>query len=301
MVNDARTEVPPKIRKAVIPAAGFGTRLFPASHAVKKELFPIVDRDGRAKPVILAIIEEALAAGVEEICLVVQPDDQPLFAEFFRPPGQANVDKLGADSREYLDGLSEIGARVSYAFQETQDGFGHAVFCAREQVGDESFLLMLGDHLCVSNTGVSCAAQLMQVYEKAGGSVVGLKVTPGAEVHRYGCAGGSWSGDDKILAISEFVEKPSIEVARQRLVVDGVEPGHFLTIFGQYILGPQIFEYLEHNIANNVRERGEFQLTSCLDRLRAEHGCAGFVVDGTRYDVGVPEAYREAVTEFGRR
>ena len=289
-----------KIRKAVIPAAGFGTRLFPASKALKKELFPIVDRDGRCKPVILAIVEEALGAGIEEVCLIVQEGDQPVFENFFcSPPKPENLDKLSSDSRDYLEYLRDIGGKISFAIQKTQDGFGHAVFCARDWVGGEPFLLMLGDHLCRSNTDLSCAEQLLRVYEKTAESVVGLRVTPADRVHLYGCAAGEWADDGSVLSITEFIEKPSAEDARRRLVVEGVEEDHFLTIFGQYILEPQIFDYLGDNITRDLRERGEFQLTSCLDRLRRENGCSGYIIDGTRYDVGVPDAYRQAVMEFG--
>jgi UTP-glucose-1-phosphate uridylyltransferase/mevalonate kinase len=290
-----------KVRKAVVPAAGFGTRLFPASKAMKKELFPIVDHDGRAKPVIMAIIEEALEAGIEEVCLVVQEEDQPLFENFFCvPPRPENLNKLSKESRKYLQHVLDIGHKISFAIQDTQDGFGHAVYCAKDWVGNEPFLLMLGDHLYDSNSDMTCAEQLMRVYDKTRESVVGLRVSPADEIHLYGCAGGDWKEDESVLSITEFIEKPSVEEARNRLMVDGIEEGHFLTIFGQYILKPEIFAYLEENIAHNLREKGEFQLTSCLDRLRQDDGVTGYLVDGKRYDVGVPDAYRQTVMEFRR-
>jgi UTP-glucose-1-phosphate uridylyltransferase/mevalonate kinase len=291
-----------KIRKAVIPAAGFGTRLFPASKALKKELFPIIDSDGRAKPVIMAIIEEALEAGIEEICLVVQKEDQPLYEDFFCvPPRPENLNKLSDESRQYLDHVLDIGHRISFAIQDTQDGFGHAVYCAKDWVGNQPFLLMLGDHLYESSRDVTCAEQLMRVYEKTRQSVVGLRVTPADEIHLYGCAGGAWKDDESVLSITELIEKPSVEEARKRLSVEGVEEGHFLTIFGLYILEPEIFGYLEENIAHNLREKGEFQLTSCLDHLRQDDGVSGYLVDGKRFDVGVPDAYRQTIIQFRRR
>jgi UTP-glucose-1-phosphate uridylyltransferase len=290
-----------KVRKAVIPAAGFGTRLFPASKALKKELFPIIDRDGRAKPVILAIVEEALEAGIEEICLVVQGEDQALFEDFFcLPPRPENLNKLSAESRDYLDHILEVGNKISFAIQDTQEGFGHAVFCARDWVGEEPFLLMLGDHVTDSASDVSCAEQLMRVYEKVQGSVVGLRITPADEIHLYGCVGGTWADEESILSITQFIEKPSVEEAAKHLAVDGIEDGHYLTVFGQYILKPEVFDYLGENIAHNLRERGEFQLTSCLDRLRQDDGFSGYLIDGVRYDVGVPEAYRRTMMDFRR-
>ncbi len=140
--------VGPKVRKAVIPAAGFGTRLFPASKATKKELFPIVDRDGIAKPAILLIVEEALNAGMEEVIIIVQEDDLDEFQSFFNVQVSIeNYNKLPRHFQEYARRLLEIGRRVKFVIQTAQEGLGHAVYCARDLVGDEPFLLMLGDHL----------------------------------------------------------------------------------------------------------------------------------------------------------
>jgi UTP-glucose-1-phosphate uridylyltransferase/mevalonate kinase len=289
-----------KVHKAVIPAAGFGTRLFPASKALKKELFPIIDGDGKAKPVIMAIIEEAIHSGIEEICLIVQREDQALFEDFFCcPPRPENLNKLSVESRKYLNYIMELGHRISFVVQETQDGFGHAVYCAKEWVGNEPFLLMLGDHLYASENAVPCAQQLMRVYEKTRESVVGLKVTAADEIHLYGCTAGVWKDDQSILSITEFIEKPSLEDAQAHLQVEGLEEGFYLTLFGQYILKPDIFKYLEENISHNIREKGEFQLTSCLDRLRQEDGFSGYIVKGRRFDIGVPDTYRQAMMDYG--
>ena len=289
----------PKVRKAVIPAAGFGTRLFPASKAVKKELFPVIDRDGRAKPAILAIIEEAIASGIEELCLIVQPEDREFFEDFFNnPPRIENFNRLSRENQEYCGYLADVGHRITLVAQTAQEGFGHAVFCAREWVGNEPFLLMLGDHLYASTTETPCARQVLDAYERLGQSIVGLKITPGAEIGHFGCVGGIWQTENSTLSITEFAEKPSLEYAQTHLAVDGIENGYFLTVFGQYVLKPRLFEILEENIRNNVRERGEFQLTSCLDRMRQEDGFMGIVVQGRRFDIGLPEAYRETVIDF---
>jgi UTP-glucose-1-phosphate uridylyltransferase/galactokinase len=288
-----------RVRKAVIPAAGFGTRLFPASKAMKKEMFPIIDRAGRAKPVILAIIEEALSAGIDEVCVIIQPQDRPYFEEFFgAPPPIEHYNKLAREDQEYTQYLLDVGRRITWMPQESQDGFGHAVYCAREWVGDEPFLLLLGDHLYAAEDDVSCARQLLDVYEQMGHSVVGLKVTPGSAIHHFGCVGGVWRQPHAILSIGEFCEKPELEYARRHLAVDGLEADQFLTVFGQYVLDPKVFEYLAENIAHNVRERGEFQLTSCLERLRQEEGFTGYVVRGRRFDIGLPDAYRQTLIEF---
>jgi len=288
-----------RIRKAVIPAAGFGTRVFPASKAMKKELFPIIDHGGRAKPVIMAIIEEAVEAGIEEICLVVQAVDKPIFEEFFcSPPRIENFNKLSKEDQEYSQYILDLGHRITFVTQEPQDGFGHAVFCTREWVKNEPFLLMLGDHVYASDIEISCVQQLLDVYNSIGLSVVGLKVTPDDELYKFGCATGSWQEQDAILRITEFSEKPKIEYAKKHLHVEGMEDDLYLTVFGQYILTPEIFDYLEENITHNHRENGEFQLTSCLDKLRQEQGFSGVIIKGRRFDIGVPEAYRQTIIDY---
>ncbi len=292
----------PRVRKAVIPAAGFGTRLFPASKATKKELFPIVDRDGIAKPAILLIVEEALGAGIDEVIIIVQEQDLPAFRSFFHEQVSIeNYNKLPRHFQEYARRILEIGRHVRFVVQPTQEGFGHAVYCTREAVGSEPFLLMLGDHIYRSDSGRSCAQQLIEAYNRHGISVVGLRRTPESEIANFGTVTGNWLEADRLLSITEFVEKPTVDYARSNLRVPGLPEGEYLTIFGQYIIKPQIFDYLEEHIRHNVRERGEFQLTSALDRLRQEDGFLGLIVDGQRYDIGLPEHYLETLWMFPQK
>jgi UTP-glucose-1-phosphate uridylyltransferase len=288
-----------KVRKAVIPAAGFGTRLFPATKAAKKELFPIVDRDGVAKPAILLIVEEALKAGLEEVVIVVQENDLPAFQDFFNMQITIeNYNKLSRASQDYARRILEIGRQVRFVVQRNQEGFGHAVFSAREAVGREPFLLMLGDHIYRSKGGASCAEQLVEAYGRHGLSVLGLRRTPEDMIANFGTATGTWVEDGRLLNITEFAEKPTLDYARTSLRVPGLPEGEYLTVFGQYIIKPEIFDYLEEHIRNNVRERGEFQLTSALDRLRQEDGFLGLMIDGQRYDIGLPEYYLETLRTF---
>jgi UTP-glucose-1-phosphate uridylyltransferase/mevalonate kinase len=289
-----------KVRKAVIPAAGFGTRLFPASKAAKKELFPIIDRDGIARPVILYLVEEALGAGVEEVIIIVQESDLPYFNAFFNEQlTLENYNKLPRHFQEYAKRILEIGHRISFAIQTAQEGFGHAVYCAREKVGDEPFLLMLGDHLYCSHTDRSCAQQLIDGYDQHGMSIVGLRRTPEAQLGNFGTATGIWQEENRLLSITEFFEKPTVDYARSNLRTPGLPENEYLTLFGQYIIRPDLFDYLEDHIKNNVREHGEFQLTSALDRLRREHGFLGLIIEGQRYDIGLPEYYLETIKTFG--
>lgn len=289
-----------KVRKAVIPAAGFGTRLFPATKATKKELFPIIDRDGIAKPAILLIVEEALQAGIEEVIIVVQAEDLDDFRRLFNTQiSIENYNKLSRQSQDYAKRILEMGRRVSFVIQSNQEGFGHAIYCTKEAVGDEPFLLMLGDHLYRSNGDRSCAQQLMDAYFQHGTNILGLRRTPEDQIANFGTVAGVWLEEDIVLNINEFAEKPTIDYARLNLRVPNLPDDEYLTVFGQYVIKPQLFTYLEEHIKHNVRERGEFQLTSALDRLRQEDGFLGVIMDGRRYDIGLPKYYLETLTTFG--
>jgi UTP-glucose-1-phosphate uridylyltransferase/mevalonate kinase len=218
-----------QVRKAVIPAAGFGTRLFPSTKVVKKEFFPIIDRDGRAKPVILAIVEEAISAGIEEVGIVTQKGDRKLFEDFFKaPPPKELFNKLSPQNQEYSQYLQDLGSRITILTQEEQEGYGHAVFCAKDWVKDEPFLLLLGDHLYASENQTSCASQLLEVYEQVAQSVVGLRVTPAEVIHHYGCATGVWQESGSILSVTQIYEKPNIEYARSHLQIEGMKDDQFL-------------------------------------------------------------------------
>lgn len=289
-----------QVKKAVIPAAGFGTRLFPATKAIKKEFFPIIDRDGRAKPAILAIVEEAINAGIEEIGIVVQPGDRSLFEDFFKtPPKPELLQKLSSQNQEYSQHLQELGKKITILTQEEQAGYGHAVFCARNWVQNEPFLLMLGDHVYSSDIEKSCARQIVDIYHQLNyQSIIGLTVMPAAIIQKAGCITGTWQEINSILAVTQIYEKPTLEYARQNLRVEGMLTDDFLGVFGLYVLTSKIFEYLEANINKDLREKGEYQLTSCLDSLRQAEGMIGYVVKGKCFDIGLPDAYRQTIIDF---
>jgi UTP-glucose-1-phosphate uridylyltransferase/mevalonate kinase len=291
----------PKVRRALIPAAGFGTRLFPASKATKKELFPVVDRDGIAKPAILLIVEEALEAGIEEVVIVVQEEDLDDFRSFFNTQiSIENYNKLSRAAQEYARRILDIGQRIRFVTQSAQEGLGHAVYCGKAAIGPEPFLLMLGDHLYRSTGSASCARQVVEAYQQSGTSVLGLRPTPESEIGSFGVATGVWTEANRRLTVTEFAEKPTADYARTHLRVQGLPEGEYLTVFGQYVIKPLIFDYLEEHIRHNVRERGEFQLTSALDRLRQEDGFQGLIVDGRRFDIGLPRYYLETLATFSK-
>ena len=290
------------IKKAVIPAAGFGTRMFPATKGLKKEFFPIVDRDGRAKPIILVIVEEAIKAGIEEVGIVVQPSDREVFEAFFKHPPKPELwNKLSEDRRNYSNYLQSIGERITILTQTEPEGYGHAVFCAADWANNQPFLLMLGDHIYRSELDLNCAGQLLEIYEQVQQSVIGLRVTTGEIIHHYGCVAGTFQDSEQILSLTQIYEKPSLDYASTHLRVEGLSENEFLSIFGLYVLEPQIFGILAAQIQANKREKGEFQLTSCLEILRQKQPVTGYIIKGQCLDTGLPEAYRQTMIEFGSR
>jgi UTP--glucose-1-phosphate uridylyltransferase len=288
-----------KVKKAVIPAAGFGTRMYPATKALKKELFPIIDRDGRAKPIILAIIEEAINAGIEEVAIVSQESDRNLFHDLFKSAPKPELwQKLGAENRDYTKYLQDIGHRLTILTQTEPEGFGHAVFSAKNWLEGEPFLLLLGDHIYTSNSNISCAKQMLDIYQQVNTSVIGITVMKQDLIHKAGCVGGKWQTNNSILTISQIYEKPTLEYAQAYLAVSGMAPDEFLGIFGMYVLESTIFEELEDEINRNQRFQGEFQLTTCLDKLSRSNGAIAYLVQGQYYDTGMPLFYRQTIIDY---
>jgi UTP--glucose-1-phosphate uridylyltransferase len=288
-----------RIRKAIIPAAGFGTRMYPATKALKKELLPIIDRDGRAKPIILAIVEEAFSAGIEEVGIVVQPGDRDLFYDLLKSPPKPELwSKLSAENKQYSEYLAALGDRITILTQAEQQGFGHAVYCTRDWVDNQPFLLLLGDHVYTSAIDSSCAAQMLDIYQQNNTSVIGITVMQAGIIQKAGCVSGTWKTEGSLLEIAQICEKPTIEYARKYLQMPKMADDEFLGVFGMYILEPAIFELLASEINNNERLQGEFQLTTCLDKLRQEHGAIAYLVQGQYYDTGMPLFYRQAMIDY---
>ena len=292
------------VKKAVIPAAGYGTRLYPASKSTKKEFFPIVDKDGYAKPAIQLIIEEAVESGIEDVCLIVQQDSIADFKRYFEEPLPPDLDEhlsalpwAVAQSEKLFD----LGRRLHYVVQKEQKGFGHAVYCTKEWVGNEPFLLMLGDHLYESHHEIRCAQQILNVFSDVGKSVSAVIRQQEHKLHLFGIIGGQRiPNNPRLYKVSELAEKPSAEYARAHLAIDGLPAGEYLCIFGQYLLTPRIFECIQHHIDNEILEKGEIQLTNALDLLRREEGYYAYETEGKCYDIGTPEAYANTVGQYFR-
>ncbi len=294
-----------KVRKAVITAAGRGTRQYPASSAVQKEMFPLVDTDGLAKPVIQIIGEEAIAAGIEEICIVTQPGDEKHYREYFK---RMNDDTLrafkGKDwALEASEKLHQFGQRLTYVAQDSPEGYGHAVYQAKKFVGDEPCLLMLGDHIYISSVKggkENCAAQLINKYHAAGfESMSAVQATPSPLLHLFGTLKGEQVDPVKgIYKVDAIYEKPSEEYAAKNLRTQGLPPGLFLCHFGMHVFPAAIFDALEHHIKNNIREKNEIQLTSSQEYMREVlykgQSYGACTIDGQRFDTGIPYGLMES-------
>ena len=291
-----------RIRKAVITAAGRGTRQYPASSAVQKEMFPLVDKDGLTKPVIQIIGEEAIEAGVEEICIVTQPGEEALYRQYFRRMNDETLRAFRGKDWAILasEKLQAFGERLHFVSQDSPEGYGHAVYQSREFVGDEPFLLLLGDHIYIASdaAGRNCAGQLIDRYVASGlKAMSAVQATPRRKLHLFGTVRGEPQADDGQYLVTAIREKPHGDLADRELRTPGLASGQFLCFFGMNIFPPQIFDSLKHHIDNDLREGSEIQLTNAQEHLRTEllggsyGACA---IDGQRFDTGIPYGLMES-------
>ena len=295
------------VRKAIIPVAGFGTRLYPATRALKKDFFPIPCSDGMVRPVILILLEELVKSGVEEICLVLGSEEERLlYAEFFEHQlSEEHLRKLNKEAQEYENHILDIGKRLHYVYQREKRGFGHAVFQAMEFTGGEPVLLLLGDTLYRSQTNKPCALQLIERYERYNQLMVSIHPIPLAEVSRYGILSGVWEDKDyTILNVSVMHEKPKASYSEEFLGVRNKDgENEYYSVFGQYILTPEVFAQLEADIRKADEEGDktrEIELTAALEAVRQKSGMMGVRLKGTMYDMGNPNALRNCVRYFSK-
>lgn len=295
-----------RVRKAIIPVAGFGTRMYPETRFVKKEFLPVVDKNGIAKPVIMCLLEELDEAGIEEIILVVGKEELPQFEEMFRKPlTEEHIEKLPERVREYEQKIARIGKKLRFAIQEERRGFGHAVYQAKEFLDNEPVLLMLGDFVYRSNRNTSCTTQTIKAYRRSGGQLtVAIKPVELENVVHYGILNGTFDGARSyMMNVTEMSEKPTVQYAKDFLGVKTISgEDKFYCTFGQYVLTPDVFDNLEEDIKQHdaAGDTSEIQLTSALCRVLEEKGMTGILVDGESFDVGIPSAYAETIARFAK-
>ena len=289
-------------RKAVVPVAGLGTRHFPASHAVKKELFPVVGQDGIGRALFHYHLIELSAAGFEEICIIVQPGEEATIRAYLDGPGDAYLRRLEKYPvlREEARRMSEFSDRVTFAVQHEQEGYGHAVYQSREFAAGEPVLLCLGDHL-FRGSPISPYRELAEAASLSGGKSVSAvnRIAPG-ELKGYGTIAGTRRQDSpSLIDISLIIEKPAVEVAREKLHVDGLPEDTYLGWFGMHLLAPSIYDILGEMIRDNVRDGGEFQLTRAQEIQRQREGYLALeMTRAERFDFGLPDDYLASLARF---
>lgn len=293
------------VRRAVIPVAGFGTRLYPQTRGIQKEFCPVVDRDGLVKPAILVLLEELCRIEMEEICLVLNREEQAFYEAFFQNPlPEAHYGKLPGQMKAYEAKIREIGKKLRFVFQEEQKGFGHAVWQAKGFAGGEPVLLLLGDTIYESDTGVPCTKQLLTAYEQYGQAMAAVQGVELSEVVHYGIFSGVWENKaETVLKVTGIVEKPDCQRAKDYLSVAGRQRAeNYYAAFGAYVITREVFDRLEYAVTNGiVNGKGEVELTDALEYVCGKQGMMAFVPEGRSYDLGNAQAYRRTVSEFGRR
>lgn len=270
-----------KIKKAVIPAAGLGTRFLPVTKAQPKEMLPIVD-----KPTIQYIIEEAVASGIEEI-LIITGRNKNCIEDHFDKSVELELELEKSGKQEMLKLVREISDMVDihYIRQKEPKGLGHAISCAKTFVGNEPFAVLLGDDL-VYNNEKPCLKQLMDCYNEYNTSILGVQTVDAKDVDKYGIIKGIHI-EGRVYKVRGLVEKPVVEEAPSNIA-----------ILGRYIITPQIFKILEET---KPGRGGEIQLTDALSKLIDEEAIYAYEFEGTRYDVGDKLGFLKATVEYALR
>lgn len=265
-----------KVRKAIIPAAGLGTRFLPATKAMPKEMLPIVD-----KPTIQYIVDEAIASGIEDIIIVTGKDKRAIEDHFDSAPLLEHT----LEEKQKFELLEEVknsgNVDIHYIRQKAPLGLGHAVWTARKFIGDEPFAVLLGDDIVQADQ--PCLGQMIEQYEATGSSVIGVMEVPPSETHRYGIIDPSEQVGRR-YKVNKFVEKPK----------RGTAPSN-MAIIGRYVFTPEIFNYLSDL---EIGAGGEIQLTDAIEKLNTIQSVYGYEVDGNRYDVGEKQGFVETTIEF---
>ncbi|WP_366917017.1 UTP--glucose-1-phosphate uridylyltransferase GalU [uncultured Phascolarctobacterium sp.] len=266
-----------QVRKAVIPAAGLGTRFLPVTKATPKEMLPIVD-----KPTIQYIIEEALASGIEDILIITGRSKRAIEDHFDRSI-ELELNLAAGGKTQELEMVKKISdIRIHYIRQKEPRGLGHAILCAKQFIGDEPFAVLLGDD--VVDGEVPALKQLMEVYAKTGASVLGVQEVPQEKVSAYGIVASEPTAETRTFTVSDMVEKPSVEEAPSRLAV-----------LGRYIINPEIFPILE---TTSPGRGNEIQLTDALKELAKLQKMYAYNFEGRCYDVGDKQGFLEATVEM---
>lgn len=266
-----------KVKKAIIPAAGLGSRFLPATKAQPKEMLPVVD-----KPTLQYIIEEAVNSGIEEI-LIITGRNKSSIEDHFDKSVELELELEKSGKTELLKLVRDISNMVNihYIRQKKPKGLGHAVSCAKSFIGDEPFAILLGDDIV--DAKIPCLKQLIHAYDEHGAAILGVKEVERTQVDKYGIVEGVKKSEN-LYEVSDLVEKPEIEKAPSNIA-----------ILGRYIITPKIFEILENTVPG---KNGEIQLTDALRTLLKQEKMYAYIFEGKRYDIGDKVGFIEATIDF---
>ncbi len=277
-----------KIKKAIIPVAGLATRIYPMNKVTKKSFLPIIDSDGRVKPLILKLLEELDQSGIEEIYLIIGKNDVVLYNNLFEKCDEKICNKMSSEDLLYDKKVNEIGKKVKYIIQEKQLGFGHAVFLAKDYIKSDPCIMLLGDTLYKSKENLTCVEQLLNFYDKNENNIIALQELTEEELKNYGTIYGTWVNKEKTqLLLDTVVEKPSIEYAKKNLLVDKKFYGNF----GEFILTKTFFDELDIIINQPLKDSQEYQLMDAFERTIKKEKVMGIIINGFSYDIGNINSY----------
>ena len=261
-----------------------------------------MDTDGLVKPVLLVLLEELDRIGIEEICLIISPDEKRIYDDLLmKPVPEELYARLPDKMKEYEDRINRLVRKITFVTQNSPKGFGHAVYQAVSFAGSEPVLLLLGDTIYKSSVPEPCTQQLVSAFENYGRPMVALQSVPLETVDNYGIFGGSWLDEDEtVLKCTEVEEKPSRDCAEGRLAVRrGGSEDLYLAAFGAYILTGEVFDRLREMILGNVvGAKGEIEFTTALKAISGDSCLLGFMVNGKSYDLGNARAYRDTVARY---
>ena len=276
-------------KKAVITAAARGSRLYPVADTVQKAMLPIIDTDGINKPIIQIIAEEAFSSGIEEICIVCAPGDDVRYVESFKTLQSAisGSYKNSEWADKQYSAISNFLSRINFAVQKEPLGYGHAVYQAKEFVNGESFLLLLGDYLYVSNLKEKrCAKQLIDLAVKEDCSVSAVNPTIEHLISKYGTlTGKTYQNYDGVYQIEKIIEKPSVSMAELELQTPGLRAGYYLCFFGMHLFKPVVFDLLSENIKSD--KNPPYLLTPVMQNIAETDKYLAMEIKGNRYDTSI--------------
>jgi UTP--glucose-1-phosphate uridylyltransferase len=272
-----------KIRKGVITAAARGQRLYPVADTIQKAMLPVIDMSGLHKPVIQIIAEEAFGSGIEELCIICAPGDGEKYVSAFTSLRDNLISSYNNIewAKKQADAIDHLLSHVQFVEQKESLGYGHAVYCAKEFINNEPFLLLLGDYLYISALRKSCALQLIDLAVLENCSVSAVNPTIEHQIGRYGTVTGKQvANSNGVYEIDKIIEKPSLSLAELELLTPGLRVGYYLCFFGMHVFTPAVFDILEKHISE-----GNYLLTPALQQLALQDKYLALEVKGNRYDL----------------